>query len=136
MHKPLPVPFFSGRHPFVFRPKTSNRRKTTKTTRICIGKAAGGAGKPADSLFCTVVDTDSPYRPFFPAGQETPSPVLSDRLGHNIFQQERDHAHIHDAILIRPRLAVAVQHDDLAEEVAGVSQREGFLCLLFRRVYV
>nr|DAV27273.1 MAG TPA: hypothetical protein [Caudoviricetes sp.] len=50
MHKPLPVPFFSGRHPFVFRPKTSNRRKTTKTTRICIGKAAGGAGKPADSL--------------------------------------------------------------------------------------
>ena len=48
--QPLPVPFFSGRHPFVFRPKTSNRRKTTKTTRICIGKAAGGAGKPADSL--------------------------------------------------------------------------------------
>ena len=94
----------------------------------------GPASRPTAS--CTVVDTDSPYRPFFPAGQETPSPVLSDRLGHNIFQQERDHAHIHDAILIRPRLAVAVQHDDLAEEVAGVSQREGFLCLLFRRVYV
>ena len=94
----------------------------------------GPASRPTAS--CTVVDTDSPYRPFFPAGQETPSPVLSDRLGHNIFQQERDHAHIHDAILIRPRLAVAVQHDDLAEEVAGVSQREGFLWLLFRRVYV
>ena len=58
------------------------------------------------------------------------------------FQQERDDPHIHDAVLVCPRLRVAVHDDDLAEEVARVPQREGLLASfrfgvhIQRRLYV
>jgi hypothetical protein len=44
-----------------------------------------------------------------------------------LFQQERDNAHIHDAVFICPGLRVAIHDDNLAEEVARVPQREGLL---------
>ncbi len=49
---------------------------------------------------------------------------LSRNFRHGIFQQERYYAGIHNAVFVREKLAVAVGHDDFAEEIPGVSQRK------------
>lgn len=46
---------------------------------------------------------------------------LPDYLGNNIIQQERNHTHIHHAVIISSKFAISVQDNNLAKEIAGIS---------------
>ena len=55
--------------------------------------------------------------------------VYSDYITY-LLQKEWNYSNVYDAILVSPRLCIAIEYYNLTERITRIPQREGFLLLL------